>query len=155
MILVSEDGHFAQVKPLLLKASFLNGVHEGFGRLGSQDLPSTVPAQKMMAQNRGVLQWRECPQMFADERFPRKRCQQMRLRPYLTRAGAQDYDSSNKLPQITSGNGRGFGLLQKTDIVLLWFLCGPNDARHRSWRYLFAAPRYTMEDIAAVRALLH
>ena len=52
-----------------------------------------------MAQNRGVLQWRECPQMSADERFPRKRCQQMRLRPYLTRAGAQDYGSSNKLPQ--------------------------------------------------------
>ena len=53
-----------------------------------------------MAQNRAVLQWRECPQMNADERFPRKRCQQLQLRPSLTRTGGQDYGSSNKLPQI-------------------------------------------------------
>ena len=30
--------------------------------------------------------------MDADERFPRKRCQQLQLRPSSTRTGAQDYD---------------------------------------------------------------
>ena len=62
----SENCHFAYVKPLLLRASNLNGVHEGFDREGSQ-----VP--HLRTKNEGPKQSgssvnaheRRCPQMSA------------------------------------------------------------------------------------------